>query len=47
MTDIKNDRKILDELRKIQKNKKNWKNNVDSVAIYLNESYSVNVKAKA
>lgn len=28
------DKEILDELRNIQKNKKNWKNNIDSLPIY-------------
>lgn len=41
------DKKILDELRNIQKNKDNWKNNIDSVADKLDDSYSVKVRAKA
>ena len=41
------DKQILDELRNIQKNKKNWKNNIGNVADYLNENYSIKVKAKA
>lgn len=42
-----NDKEILDELRKIQKARDNWKNNIDLVADKLNEEYSVEVKAKA
>lgn len=41
------DAEILNELRKIQKNKNNWKNNIKYVADKLNESYSVDIKAKA
>lgn len=41
------DNEILDELRNIQKNKENWKDNIGNVAIYLNERYSVKVRAKA
>lgn len=41
------DKDMLDELRKIQKDKDNWKNNIDSVAEKLNDSYSVKVRAKA
>ena len=44
---ITDDKQILDELRKMQKNKDNWKNNIDNVAVFLNERYSVDVKAKA
>lgn len=44
---IQSDQKILDELRKIQKDKDNWKDNIKNVAIFLNESHSVEVKAKA
>ncbi len=43
----KDEKKILDELRQIQKNKQNWKNNVRDVGLKLNESYTVNVRAKA
>lgn len=38
---------ILKQLRDIQKDKENWKNNIGDVALKLNESYSVVVKAKA
>ncbi|MBO4516050.1 HEAT repeat domain-containing protein [bacterium] len=38
---------MLDKLRKIQKNKDNWKDNIDNVSVFLNESYSSDVKAKA
>ena len=41
------DNEILDELRNIQKDKNNWKNNIDFVADKLNKNYSVKVKAKA
>ena len=41
------DIEILNELRKIQKDKNNWKNNIEYVAAKLNESYSVEIKAKA
>ena len=44
---IQSDQNILDELRKIQKDKNNWKDNINNVAVFLNESYSVEVKAKA
>lgn len=40
------DKEILDELRKIQKDKNNWKDNINNVAIFLNDNYSVDVKAK-
>ena len=42
-----NDKEILDELRKIQKTRGNWKNDIDFVADKLDEKYSVEVKAKA
>lgn len=42
-----NDKEIIDELRKIQKSRDCWKNNIDFVADKLNEIYSVEVKAKA
>lgn len=38
---------ILNELRDMQKDKENWKNNIDDVAVKLNGNYSVDVKAKA
>ena len=41
------DKEILAELRKIQKDKDNWKDNINDVAIFLNDNYSVEVKAKA
>lgn len=41
------EKETLKELRQIQKNKENWKNNIDNVAEKLNENYSLNVKAKA
>ena len=44
---ITDDKQILDELRKIQKNEDNWKDNIDNVAFYLNENYSADVKAKS
>ena len=43
----KDEEETLKELRKIQKNNENWKSSIDNVAAILNESYSVNVKAKA
>jgi hypothetical protein len=44
---LTDDKDILNELRKIQKNKDTWKNNIDSVADKLDNSYSVKVRAKA
>lgn len=45
---LKQDEKeILNELRDIQKDKENWKSNMDLVADKLNEDFSVNIKAKA
>lgn len=45
---LKEDEKeALKELRNIQKDKENWKSNIDFVAERLDEDYSVNVKAKA
>lgn len=41
------EKETLKELRNIQKNKENWENRIDKVAEKLDESYSVNVKAKA
>ena len=41
------ERESLKELRNIQKDKENWKGNIDSVAERIDEDYSVNVKAKA
>lgn len=38
---------ILEELRQIQKSNENWKNHINDVVAKLDESYSVNVKAKA
>lgn len=43
----KDEKEILKELREIQKSNGNWEDNIDKVAEKLNESYSVNVKAKA
>ena len=43
----KDEKELLDELRKIQKDKENWKCNIDFVAERLDDIYSVNVKAKA
>lgn len=42
----KDEKEILKELRKIQKSNENWKSGIDNIAAILNESYSVNVKAK-
>ncbi len=39
--------KTLDELRKIQKDTGNWKENIDKVAAKLDEDYPVKVNAKA
>ena len=45
---LKQDEKeTLKEIRNIQKDKENWKNNIPLVADKLNEDYSVKVKAKA
>lgn len=45
---LKQDEKeILNELRDIQKDKENWKSNMDLVAVKINDYYSANVKAKA
>ena len=45
---LKEDEKeLLKELRNIQKDKENWKSQIDIVADKLDEDYSVNVKAKA
>lgn len=41
------EKEALKELREIQKSNENWKDCIDDVAEKLNESYSVNVKAKA
>ena len=38
---------ILNELREIQKSNESWKSSIDDVAEKLDESYSVNVGAKA
>lgn len=43
----KDEKKILKELRDIQKDKKNWKDHIDEIALKLNDNYSDNVKAKA
>lgn len=40
------DKEILEELRKLTKNKENWKTEIDDVAAKLDESYSSDVKAK-
>lgn len=42
-----NEKLVLNELRNIQKDKENWKYNIDTVARILNENESANVKAKA
>jgi HEAT repeat protein len=47
MQNKKEDKEILTELREISKIKENWKDNIDNVAVKLNENYSVDVKAKA
>ena len=47
MVNKNQDKTILDELRNIQKDKENWKNNFDVVVVKLNKNYSVDVKAKA
>lgn len=41
------EKEILNELREIQKNKQNWKSNIDKVGEKLNEECPVNVRAKA
>lgn len=43
----KDEKGILKELRDIQKDKENWKEHIDDVALKLNDDYSPNVKAKA
>ena len=34
------EKEILDELRGIQKDKENWKDHIDEIALKLNENYS-------
>lgn len=41
------DKEILKELRALTKNKESWKENIDDVAVKLNENPSIAVKAKA
>lgn len=41
------DKEIIKELRNIQKDKENWKNNIELIADKLNKNYPPNVKAKA
>ena len=41
------DKAILSDLRDITRNKEYWKENIPDVASYLNNDYSVEVKAKA
>ena len=41
------DKKILEELKDITRNKKDWKSNIDDVAAKLNKNYSIAVNAKA
>ena len=41
------EKQVLEELRKIQKDKENWKSNIDLVAVKLTGDCSSNVKAKA
>lgn len=43
----KHEKEILKELRDIQKDKENWKDHIDEIALKLNDNYSDNVKAKA
>ena len=43
----KDEKNILKELRDIQKDKDNWKDNIDFVASKLNDNSPINVKAKA
>ena len=43
----KDEKEILKELRDIQKDKENWKDHIDEIALKLNDNYSDNVKAKA
>lgn len=43
----KDEKETLKELRDIQKDKENWKSNINLVADKLNDDYSANVKAKA
>lgn len=44
---LKNDKEMLADLRSIQKDKQNWKNNIRSVGEKLDGGYSDEVKAKA
>ncbi len=44
---IMSEKETLNELREIQKDTENWKENIDKVAAKLDKSYSVKVKAKA
>lgn len=43
----KDEAKILSKLKKIQKCKEEWKNNIDDVAEKLNGNYSINIQSKA
>ena len=42
-----NDKVILSDLRDITRNRECWKANIDVIASYLNNDYSIEVKAKA
>lgn len=43
----KDEKEMLKKLRQMQKSRESWKDSIDRVAEMLDESYSVNVKAKA
>ena len=42
-----NEKAVLNKLKDLTRNKKEWKTNIDNVAEKLNENYSIAVKAKA
>lgn len=44
---MKDDKEILKELKEINKNKQDWKSNINDVAARLDDNYSDDVKAKA
>lgn len=47
MSNNANDKEIIKELRTITKDKESWKENIDYVALKLNDDYSNAIKAKA
>jgi HEAT repeat protein len=47
MSNNANDKEIIRELRAITKDKESWKENIDYVALKLNDDYSNAIKAKA